>query len=501
MAYSYSFPESFKYLNAFYISDLVDLPIHIIGNDGCIIFVNKAWSKVYNVKKEDAYGKPIQELMNSELKYFLSINEPSQINSGDDQFLYNHFDAISSQSTAIRALNERKKVSMVTSAPDDSKIMVTSTPIFNGKNEIEYVFTLIQNLTKISDWKERLDAEIEKNKVLCEKIKFLKENQNVFQSKMIGNSKKMKEIRNLIPTVAKTDASVLILGESGVGKEVLAKEIYSNSLRSDKPFITVNCAAIPENLLESEMFGYEKGAFTGAVKSKEGLFELANGGTILLDEIGTMPMSLQPKLLRVLQENEFMRVGGTKKIPLNARIISATNENLHNQIKSGQFRQDLYYRLNVIPIKISPLRERKDDIKLFCFQFLEEFNAKYKKSKFFNEKSLLYLEQYEWPGNIRELKNAIERLVIVGDSNMITSHQVLSVTKPDELLKLDYDENNFEVDECLSLKDAVQALERKMIKEALEKHKTTYKAAEALKMTQPTLVRKAKQLSIERDWE
>jgi len=496
LKYNYSFPESYKYLNAFFVSDLVDLPIHIINNEGLIIFVNKTWCDVYKMQKHEAYGKHIQEIMSKHLDYFLSVNEDSYAN--ENIYVYSLFDKTTSQSTAILALNQRKKISMVTHAPDNRKLMVTSTPIFNGKNEVEYVFTLVQDLTKISDLKERLDAEIEKNKIPCDKIKSLKENNSY--SKIIGNSKKIKEIKSLLASVAKTDASVLILGESGVGKEVLSKEIYSNSLRNDKPFITVNCAAIPENLLESEMFGYEKGAFTGAVKAKEGLFELANGGTILLDEIGTMPLSLQPKLLRVLQENEFMRVGGTKKIPLDVRVISATNENLLTQIKTGNFRQDLYYRLNVIPIKIPPLRERKDDIKLFCLKFLEDFNIKYNRNKFFNDKALFYLEQYEWPGNIRELKNAIERLVVVGEKDVICANQVLTITNPNELIKLESN-NNFDLEEDISLKDAVQSLERKLIQDALKKYKTTYKAAEALKTTQPTIVRKAKLLGIEKNWE
>jgi transcriptional regulator with PAS, ATPase and Fis domain len=498
MAYNYSFPEGFKYLNAFFISDLVDLPIHIINNKGFIIFVNKSWSKTYNIRKEDVVGRHIQDIFANELNYFASINDSVEINNGEETFSYDHYNEISSQSNAIRALNEKKKITMISHTTDDSQVMATSTPIFNNNNEVEYVFTLIQDLTKISDWKERLDAEIEKNKILNEKILSLKKLGD--NSKIVGNSKKIKEIKNLISTVAKTDASILLLGESGVGKEVVAKEIYSNSLRKDKPFITVNCSAIPENLLESEMFGYEKGAFTGAVKSKAGLFELAEGGTILLDEIGTMPLSLQPKLLRVLQENEFMRVGGTKKIPLDVRIIAATNENLFNLISSGHFRQDLYYRLNVIPINIPPLRERKDDIKLLCFNFLETFNTKYGKNKFLNDKALFLMEQYDWPGNIRELRNAIERLVIVGNRDMVTSDQVLYIIKPDELLK-SKNGDNFELDDSLSLRDAVQSFEKRLIQDALTKYKTTYKAAEALKTTQPTIARKAKQFGIEKGWD
>jgi len=293
MDFRYSFPESFKYLNAFLISDLVDLPIHIINNEGLVIFVNNSWCKSYNIKKEEAYGKPIQELITQHLRYFLSFNEGTEINN-EKITNYELFDDISSKSTAIVALEQKKKISMVTNTQDNRKLVVTSTPIFNGNVEVEYVYTLVQDLTTISDLNERLEAEIEKNKILCDRINFLKENQDT--SSIIGDTKEIRKIKSLIPSVAKTDASILIFGESGVGKEVLAKEIYKNSLRNDKPFITVNCAAIPENLLESEMFGYEQGAFTGAVKSKEGLFELANGGTILLDEIGTLPLSLQPKL-------------------------------------------------------------------------------------------------------------------------------------------------------------------------------------------------------------
>jgi transcriptional regulator with PAS, ATPase and Fis domain len=497
MSKNYSFPDSFKYLNAFLIADLVDLPMHIINNEGVIIFVNNAWSKLYKVNREDAVDKSIQEIISSHLNYLYSVNE-EPLNDGDKGVIYKQVKEQVTQSIAIRVLKERKKLSMITTTPDDEdrKILVTSTPIFNEKSEIVYVITVVQDLSKISELKDQLDAQIEQNKMLSEKLKSYKDDN---KSGIIGSSKKITEIKKLVPVVAKTDAAILILGESGVGKEVLAKEIFKNSNRKDKPFVTINCAAIPEHLLESEMFGYEKGAFTGAVKSKEGLFETANSGTIMLDEIGTMPLSLQPKLLRVLQENEFMRVGGTKKIPLDVRIISATNENLLTLIKTGEFRQDLYYRLNVIPIKIPPLRERKEDIRLLCYKFLEDFNKKYSKNKIFNEKSLLLLEQYDWPGNIRELKNAIERLVILGERDVICANQVNKITKISGNENSEI-EDNIEIDDSLSLKEAVQALEKRIITLALTKYKTTYKAAEVLKTTQPTIVRKAKALGIEKTW-
>jgi len=247
------------------------------------------------------------------------------------------------------------------------------------------------------------------------------------------------------------------------------------------------------------MFGYEKGAFTGAVTSKPGLFEVANGGTIFLDEIGTMPLSLQPKLLRVLQENEFMRVGGTKKISLDVRFISATNEKLMEMISSGKFRQDLYYRLNVIPVKIPPLKDRKDDIRILSERFLDEFNKKYNKRKMFNESALAGLEKYDWPGNIRELRNAIERLVIIGEKDVICENQLSFLAQSKD--QMPDSQLNYNIDSSISLKDAVKKYEKALIQDALKKHKTTYGAAKALRTSQSMIARKSKSFGINKDWE
>ncbi|WP_312281686.1 sigma 54-interacting transcriptional regulator, partial [Oscillibacter sp.] len=314
---------------------------------------------------------------------------------------------------------------------------------------------------------------------------------NQAATNLVGNSKEMISLRKLISVIAKSDASVLITGESGVGKEVVAKEIYNKSLRSDGPFISVNCAAIPENLLESELFGYEKGAFTGAFKQKIGLFEVADGGTIMLDEIGEFPIHLQPKLLRVLQEREIRRVGGTHNIPIDVRVISATNRDLLQQVNEGKFRCDLYYRLNVVPILIPPLRQRREDVALLASSFLMQFNKKYKTSKFFLSQAVILLEQHDWLGNVRELENVVERLVIVSSGNAITPQQILTVFSG----KLNMDTNTESASE-FSLKEAVDQLEKKMISEALSNYKSTYKAAKILGMSQSTLVRKAKQLNI-----
>jgi len=273
-------------LDVFMILDLIPMPVHLTNTTGEVIYVNRAWCNTYKIKFENAVGQTIESMIKDHLRYHINIDDPAHMYDENNNLTakYSHLHTYSSESTAIRALHEKKKVSMVSDTPDKSKVIVTSTPIVDGKGNVIYVFTYIQDLAKISDWKERLDHEIEKNRALIRKLSYYEDKDK--SSKMVGDSKSINEIRTILPMIAKTEAAVLILGESGVGKEVLAKEIYDQSNRSDKPFISVNCAAIPDHLLESELFGYEKGAFTGAVKEKAGLFELANGGTILLDEIG-----------------------------------------------------------------------------------------------------------------------------------------------------------------------------------------------------------------------
>lgn len=238
--------------------------------------------------------------------------------------------------------------------------------------------------------------------------------------KLNGSTPKMKDIFKQVGIIAPTSAPVLITGESGTGKELVAKAIHQNSKRKEKPYIAVNCAAIPPSLLESEIFGHEKGAFTGAIAQKEGCFELANEGTLFLDEIGDMPADLQSKLLRVLENGSFRRVGGTQEIVVNVRVVAATNRNLEEAVEENDFREDLYYRLNVFNIKLPPLRERSEDIPLLVQSFIEEFNLKNDKNiRGLSRESLRILKQYSFPGNVRELKNVIERAVIVSTNDVI----------------------------------------------------------------------------------
>ncbi|MCM8543060.1 MAG: sigma-54 dependent transcriptional regulator [Lentisphaeraceae bacterium] len=257
--------------------------------------------------------------------------------------------------------------------------------------------------------------------------KVFKENQDLkktLQTKyhfknLIGDSSQMQSVYNVIKKVSKTDTTVLIRGESGTGKELVSKAIHYCSSRSDRPIVAVNCAALPSTLLESELFGYNKGAFTGAVKDKEGLFESAGGGTIFLDEIGSIPVTMQMKLLRVLQEKTIRRVGGTKDVAVDVRIISATNEDLEAKIKDGTFREDLFYRLSVIPVDLPSLRERKEDVPLLVVHFLKDFNTHENTSAEILPDALRALLAYDWPGNVRELENVIRRAATLCDNDMI----------------------------------------------------------------------------------
>jgi len=240
-------------------------------------------------------------------------------------------------------------------------------------------------------------------------------------SNLIGKSKKMQEVFSLIEKVAPSHSTVLIYGGSGTGKELVAKAIHYNSPRADHPFLPFNCGAIPETLVESELFGHTKGAFTGAIQAKKGLFEEANGGTLFLDEISTIPPSVQVKLLRVLQEKEVMKVGSTERTKIDVRLIAATNEDLEGLMKKGKFREDLFYRLHVFPIFLPDLKDRKEDIPLLAYHFLERYSKEAKKEiKGFSKEAMNLLLEYDWPGNVRELENAIERAVIMADKDYLT---------------------------------------------------------------------------------
>ncbi|MCX8110848.1 MAG: sigma 54-interacting transcriptional regulator [Syntrophorhabdaceae bacterium] len=334
---------------------------------------------------------------------------------------------------------------------------------------LQIIATLIGQAIKIHGAYER---ERQEKEVLSTELRSRYSLPNI-----ISISDKMQDVIKICLKVAKSRANVLLRGESGTGKELIAKAVHYESERSSMPFIAINCAALPETLLEAELFGYEKGAFTGATGTKLGRFELANKGTIFLDEIGDISLSIQAKLLRVLQEHTFERLGGTRSIHVDVRVVAATNRDLEEMVKDGRFREDLYWRLNVVPIFIPALRERKEDIPPLIDHFLKRFNKEYEKDIAINPDALRSLMDYSWPGNVRELENTIERLVVLNDKGVINEEEIPSYIKEHKTMKV-HDHND-------SLIAEKERLEKERIIEALKKcNFNQSKAARLLGITQ-----------------
>lgn len=302
-------------------------------------------------------------------------------------------------------------------------------------------------------------------------------------------SEKMKYTTKVARKVAVLDTTVLIQGETGTGKEVMADYIYNHSLRKGKPFVKINCSAIPENLLESELFGYVGGAFTGAKKEgKIGMFEQANGGTLFLDEIGDVPLNIQVKLLRAIQEREIYRVGSPERIPVDIRIIAASNKNLRREVEIGKFREDLYYRLNVVPIEIPPLRERKEDIIEMIEGFTNEFCTKYGFKREFNASAYVTLLQHSWPGNVRELRNVIERTLVMSDNEVIESREIF--------LEHNKKESDLIYDKA-SLKERTEMFEKELLEQMLYAYGSANQIADTLQVNRSTICRKLKQYGLD----
>uniref|UniRef100_C6E6B1 Two component, sigma54 specific, transcriptional regulator, Fis family n=1 Tax=Geobacter sp. (strain M21) TaxID=443144 RepID=C6E6B1_GEOSM len=340
-----------------------------------------------------------------------------------------------------------------------------------------------------------IDKALEKGQLVSENVYLKKQLREKYEfANIIGNSQAMQQLFSRMKRIIKTDSTVLILGESGTGKELVAKAIHFNGNRKDKPFIAVNCSAIPENLLESELFGHVKGAFTGAVKEKVGKFEAANYGTIFLDEIGTLPMHLQTKLLRVLQEQELERVGSNKQIKLDVRVVSATNVNLEEEVARGNFREDLFYRLNVIPILIPPLRERIEDILPLTKHFLEKNCRSMQRTIMHIDKEALEaLEAYPWNGNVRELENIIERIVALTEGDLITLRDL-----PANIVKSYVEGTPTSVTPAgIDMVAAINEIEKRMIGEALQlAGGVKARAAVMLNINRTTLVEKMRRLGL-----
>ncbi|OQY32266.1 MAG: nif-specific transcriptional activator NifA [Spirochaetaceae bacterium 4572_59] len=339
--------------------------------------------------------------------------------------------------------------------------------------------------------KLRQRSEEEKHRLLEENSRLHQELKARFQpDNMVGNSQAMQEVFDLISQVSESDATVLIRGESGTGKELVAQAIHYNSLIADKPFIKVNCAALPESVIESELFGHEKGAFTGAISTRKGRFEMADGGTIFLDEIGDVSPMTQVKLLRVLQEREIERVGGTQTIKINVRIIAATNRNLEQEILKNTFREDLYYRLNVFPIHIPPMRERKTDLMLLADFFTEKYSKRNRKHiKRISSSAIDLFMSYHWPGNVRELENCIERAVLLSTDQVIHAYHL-----PPSLQSAESSGTGL----LTTLQEALDNLEKELIREALKSNRGNMaKTARKLGLTERIMGLRAKKYGID----
>lgn len=391
------------------------------------------------------------------------------------------------QSVSLLVLRTGKPKTIRQILPNDSEIFLTGNPVFDEQGNIIKVITNVRNIEELNYLDQQLKAEIKKSKRYETELEHYRHQQLISQN-MIVRSKEMEHVLNIVNKVSKVDSTVLITGESGVGKEMIARMIHSLSSRNKGPFIAVNCGAIPENLLESELFGYEKGAFTGANKEgKMGLLEAAENGTIFLDEIGEIPFNLQVKILRALQEYEILRIGGKKPIKLNVRFLAATNKNLEEMVEEKKFRKDLYYRLNVIPINVPPLRQRPQDIIPLVYHFLHKFNNKYDKALKFNDESCHIMVNHMWPGNVRELENLIERLVVVSDDQIICSrHLKQHLGGGIELEGI----------ETMSIKNARGVLEINLINEALSNCKSIRQAAKFLGISHSTLIKKMQKYKI-----
>ncbi|AYD41109.1 PAS domain S-box protein [Clostridium fermenticellae] len=435
--------------------------IYITDGDANTIFLNRSYEKITGMKKKEMIGKNMEYL---EKNKFIS------------------------KSGTLMVLRSKRSITIQQSFKTGKKVLVSSSPIFDDDKNIIMVVTNVRDVTELYELKEQL----EKNKELTQKYYSqvaAMRNQLLNFSDIIVEDEKMLATLKASEKVARVDTTVLLLGETGVGKEVIAKYVHKNSKRKDKSFIKINCGAIPENLIESELFGYEKGAFTGANKEgKIGLFELADTGTIFLDEVGELPLDMQVKLLRVLQEGEIKRVGGIKNIKVDVRVIAATNRNLEDMVRKKAFREDLYYRLNVIPITILPLRKRRADIEPLAKYFLQMFNKKYDFNKKISSGAMESLKRYEWPGNVRELKNIIERVVIMSTGN--------NILRSDLPIKEIWSNNGVHqinsVNMNITLKQAVENLEKNLIESAFEECGNVRSAAKKLGIDASTLVRKRK---------
>ncbi len=435
--------------------------IMVTDGDGKVLLVNQSYVRNTNIQKDELLGHNVRELIN-----------PVWMKN----------------SVVLLAIEQGRPVTMHHTTRHGKNIIVTGTPIFQEDGTIKRVVVNTRDMSEIYALKEELDDARKMERIYFDQLNAEKSGES---HGIVVINRVMEEIFSLAKKVGDFNTTILISGESGVGKDVLARFIHDNSmLRRNKPFIAVNCGSIPESLLESELFGYAEGAFTGAAKGgKEGLIEAANGGTLLLDEIGEMSLNLQVKLLRALESRTINRVGSTEYIPVDIRVIAASNKDLREMVASGDFREDLYYRLNVITIDIPPLRERKEEIMPLALGFLNQFNKQYGQNKRLTYEVLEELKMNSWKGNIRQLKNVIENMVVVSNNEYL------------QISDLPWFRDTKREDPCSpgeskSFKELVDDYEKFILERAKSQYGSSRKMSKALKIDQSTIIRKLKKYGI-----
>ncbi|MEG6616710.1 sigma 54-interacting transcriptional regulator [Peptococcaceae bacterium 1198_IL3148] len=437
--------------------------VYITNAKGKTITVNSLYEKLTGLKKEDIVGRLVTELVEEQV--FNVVLNPIIVKTGQPQ-------------TAMQTTKAGRRV------------LLNGHPIFDKHGNVIFVITFVRDVTVLTQLRDQIANQAR----LIEKYH---QEANALRNKGHDNnviivSAKMVNLMQLLKKIAKTDTTALILGETGVGKDVFARQIHENSPRANGPFFKINCATIPENLIESELFGYEPGAFSGAsAKGKPGYFELADKGTLFLDELGELPLAMQAKLLRVLQDQEIMRVGSTKVRKVNVRIIAATNRNLEQSVKEGKFRSDLYYRLYVAVLDLPPLRERKEDILPLVDHFLNKFNTKYRKNLSFSVDARELLLNYSWPGNVRQIENMILGLIVTQDKQYLEADDLpCKVRQEQPSASISLPVSNLE---SKSLRNIMEQLEKDLLKQTLATHHNNVaKAAKALAVDRSTMFRKLK---------
>lgn len=438
------------------ILDEVNEGIYLTDGSAKTLFLNKAYERISGSDRNLFLDKQMQDIVKEKLI---------------------------DNSASLKVLEMGKEVTMNQTLKNGRKVLITSSPIFDQNKNISMIVTILRDVTEINQMQENL---ILKNKRINELLTLLEKDGNI-----IYKSSSMENVVATAMKAAEYNTTILISGETGVGKELIAKLIHNQGRRKDKAFVEVNCAAIPPTLIESELFGYEPGAFTGASKKgKKGFFEVANGGVIFLDEIGELSLSMQTKLLKVIQDRKFYRVGGNECIDVDVNIISATNKNLYKMIREGKFREDLYYRLNVIPIIIPPLRSRKEDIPTLIYYFLNKLIENYNNEKFITEDCMERLYNYSWPGNVRELKNVVERIYILSKDTNIKKTDL-----PEYILESDISDK-FKEYRDMDLNNSLEKFEKLYIQDVLSKTRNNKEAAKLLKIDPSTLTRKRQKYGI-----